>query len=113
MREGVREEGNTELDEFVAQLIQQFTLKMVVVTCGCDGSFVFTDDGEVSFQGTPKVEQVSAVGAGDSFTGTLCACLAAGWPVQKAHKTAVEVSAYVVTQLGAMPNMEAAPIFNK
>lgn len=102
--------ANTELKEFVAQLIQHYTLKMVVVTCGCDGSFVFTDDGEVSFQGTPKVEQVSAVGAGDSFTGTLCACLAAGWSMRKAHKAAVEVSAYVVTQPGAMPDMKEAPI---
>ena len=102
--------ANTELKEFVAQLIQHYTLKMVVVTCGRDGSFVFTQDGKVSFRRTPKVEQVSAVGAGDSFTGTLCACLAAGWSVRKAHKTAVEVSAYVVTQPGAMPDMAEAPI---
>lgn len=96
------------LKKFVLQLCHKYKLKMVVVTCGCDGSFIFTCDGESSFQGTPKVEQVSAVGAGDSFTGTLCACLDAGWSVSRAHAAAVAVSAYVVTQPGAMPDLESA-----
>ena len=95
-----------QLRQIAVKLCEDYGLKMVVVTCGMDGSFIFTDDGEVSFCGTPKVEQVSAVGAGDSFTGTLCACLAAGWPVRRAHEAAVAVSAYVVTQPGAMPEMK-------
>lgn len=97
-----------QLKKFALQLCRQYHLKMVVVTCGCEGSFIFTCDGESSFQGTPKVEQVSAVGAGDSFTGTLCACLDAGWSVSRAHAAAVAVSAYVVTQPGAMPDLESA-----
>ena len=52
---------------------------------------------------TPKVEVADTVGAGDSFTGSFCACIINGKPVQQAHKIAVSVSAFVCTQNGAMP----------
>ena len=41
--------------------------------------------------------------AGDSFTGAFTAAILAGKPVEEAHKLAVEVSAFVCTQSGAMP----------
>ena len=80
---------------------------MLVLTCGTNGSYVFTDDGLTSFQDTPKVEVADTVGAGDSFTGSFCASIINGKPVQEANKTAVQVSAYVCTQNGAMPVIPA------
>ena len=85
------------------KMVQDYKLKMLVLTCGTNGSYVFTDDGLTSFQDTPKVEVADTVGAGDSFTGSFCACILNGKPVQEAHKTAVQVSAFVRTQNGAMP----------
>jgi fructokinase len=85
------------------KIVQDYHLKMLVLTCGTNGSYVFTDDGLTSFQDTPKVEVADTVGAGDSFTGSFCASIINGRPVQEAHKTAVQVSAYVCTQNGAMP----------
>ncbi len=85
------------------KMVQDYGLKMLVLTCGTNGSYVFTDDGLTSFQETPKVEVADTVGAGDSFTGSFCACILNGKPVQEAHKTAVQVSAFVCTQNGAMP----------
>jgi fructokinase len=85
------------------KMVQDCGLKMLVLTCGTTGSYVFTDDGLTSFQDTPKVEVADTVGAGDSFTGSFCACILNGKPVQEAHKTAVAVSAFVCTQNGAMP----------
>ena len=85
------------------EMVQDYGLKMLVLTCGTNGSYVFTDDGLTSFQDTPKVEVADTVGAGDSFTGSFCACIINGKPVQEAHKTAVAVSAFVCTQNGAMP----------
>ena len=85
------------------KIVQDYGLKMLVLTCGTNGSYVFTDDGLTSFQETPKVEVADTVGAGDSFTGSFCACILNGKPVQEAHKTAVQVSAFVCTQNGAMP----------
>ena len=85
------------------KMVQDYGLKMLVLTCGTNGSYVFTDDGLTSFQDTPKVEVADTVGAGDSFTGSFVGSIINGKPVQEAHKTAVAVSAFVCTQNGAMP----------
>ena len=83
-------------------ILGKYNLDMLVLTCGVNGSYVFTP-GSMSYQPTPKVEVADTVGAGDSFTGTFCASILAGMPVTDAHKRAVHVSAYVCTQNGAMP----------
>ncbi|MGJ1016187.1 carbohydrate kinase family protein [Bacteroides salyersiae] len=85
-------------------LLAKYNLKMLILTCGTDGSYVFTP-GVVSFQETPKVPVADTVGAGDSFTATFTAALLKGKSVPEAHKLAVEVSAYVCTQSGAMPEL--------
>lgn len=84
-------------------LLEKYSLKMLILTCGVEGSYVFTPDGEVSFQGTPKVEVADTVGAGDSFTATFVASILKGKSVKEAHELAVKVSAFVCTQHGAMP----------
>ena len=85
-------------------ILGKYNLDMLVLTCGVNGSYVFTP-GAMSFQETPKVEVADTVGAGDSFTGTFCAAILAGLPVAEAHRHAVEVSAFVCTQNGAMPQV--------
>ena len=85
-------------------ILGKYNLDMLVLTCGTNGSYVFKP-GEMSFQATPKVEVADTVGAGDSFTGSFCAAILAGKPIHEAHKLAVEVSAYVCTQNGAMPTL--------
>lgn len=83
-------------------LLEKFNLKMLILTCGINGSYVFTP-GNVSFQPTPKVEVADTVGAGDSFTAAFIASILKGKTVAEAHAKAVQVSAYVCTQKGAMP----------
>lgn len=83
-------------------ILGKYNLDMLVLTCGTNGSYVFTP-GNVSFQETPKVDVVDTVGAGDSFTGAFCSGILKGMSVAEAHKMAVDVSAYVCTQSGAMP----------
>lgn len=83
-------------------ILGKYNLDMLVLTCGTNGSYVFTP-GQMSFQETPKVEVADTVGAGDSFTGSFVGSILNGKPVPEAHKTAVQVSAYVCTQNGAMP----------
>ena len=83
-------------------ILGKYDLDMLVLTCGTNGSYVFTP-GQISFQETPKVEVADTVGAGDSFTGSFCAAILEGKPVAEAHKRAVQVSAFVCTQNGAMP----------
>lgn len=85
-------------------LLGKYNLKMLILTCGINGSYVFTP-GNVSFQETPVVEVADTVGAGDSFTAAFIASIIKGKSVQEAHKIAVKVSAYVCTQNGAMPKL--------
>ena len=85
-------------------LLAKYNLKMLILTCGINGSYVFTP-GVVSFQETPRVPVADTVGAGDSFTATFCASILNGKSVPEAHKLAVEASAYVCTQSGAMPEL--------
>ena len=83
-------------------LLGKYNLKMLILTCGINGSYVFTP-GNVSFQPTPVVKVADTVGAGDSFTAAFIASIINGKSVEEAHKTAVNVSAFVCTQNGAMP----------
>ena len=87
-------------------LLGKYNLKMLILTCGINGSYVFTP-GNVSFQPTPKVEVADTVGAGDSFTAAFIASILKGLPVAEAHVKAVETSAFVCTQQGAMPILPA------
>ena len=85
-------------------ILGKYNLDMLVLTCGTNGSYVFTP-GQMSFQETPKVQVADTVGAGDSFTGSFCAAILNGKSVTEAHRKAVEVSAFVCTQNGAMPTL--------
>jgi fructokinase len=85
-------------------LLGKYNLKMLILTCGVNGSYVFTP-GNVSFVETPKVEVADTVGAGDSFTAAFIASILKGKSISDAHHTAVEVSAFVCTQNGAMPQL--------
>lgn len=83
-------------------LLGKYNLKMLILTCGINGSYVFTP-GNVSFQPTPKVEVADTVGTGDSFTAAFIASILKGKSMTEAHSIAVKTSAYVCTQKGAMP----------
>ena len=85
-------------------LLGKYNLDMLVLTCGVNGSYVFAPNLK-SFQETPAVEVADTVGAGDSFTGAFTSAILAGMPLPDAHKLAVDVSAYVCTQNGAMPKL--------
>lgn len=85
-------------------LMGKYNLKMLILTCGVNGSYVFTP-GHVSFVDTPHVEVVDTVGAGDSFTGAFIASILKGKIPDEAHRKAVDVSAFVCTQHGAMPTL--------
>ena len=85
-------------------ILDKYNLDMLVLTCGTNGSYVFTP-GQMSFQETPKVKVADTVGAGDSFTGSFVGSILNGKSVPEAHRTAVQVSAFVCTKNGAMPTL--------
>lgn len=86
----------------VGELIREFSLKYLVYTHGADFSEVFGAAGEYSHVDTPKVKVADTVGAGDSFTAVFVTSLLQGEDVCRSHARAVNVSAFVCTQHGAI-----------
>lgn len=90
------------IKEICRTLLERYNLDILVLTCGVNGSWLFTPDA-VSFKPTPKVEVADTVGAGDSFTAAFTAAILGGKTVDEAHELAVKLSSFVCTQHGAMP----------
>lgn len=88
--------------EIVAALISKYSLTHLIYTHGADFSEVYAADGGYSHIPTPKVKVADTVGAGDSFTAVFVTSLLQGRTLGESHAKAVEVSAYVCTQNGAI-----------
>lgn len=96
--------NNLEEIELCQKILVDYNLKMVILTKGTEGSLVITPE-YTSFKKTPIVKVVDTVGAGDSFTASFVAGILKGKKVEEAHAIAVELSAFVCTQKGAMPEI--------
>lgn len=98
----------SDIRESARKFLSQFpNVETLIVTMGTDGSWVISRNGEETFCGVPKVKFKNAVGAGDAFMGAFLGCILNGEPQAIAHTIAVNVSAYVCTQDGAMPVVPA------
>lgn len=98
--------GTTDVETQCRTLLSRYALHMLVLTCGTNGSYIYTAD-ETYFRKTPLVQVADTVGAGDSFTATLVSDLLRGTPIAEAHEHAVKVAAFVCTQKGAMAEWPA------
>ena len=93
---------DTDPQDACRMLLNKYNLRMLILTCEVNGSYVFTPGG-VSFLETPRVQVADTVGAGDSFTAAFASAILKGKTVSEAHRLAVDTSAFVCTQQGAMP----------
>lgn len=93
--------------EVCRKIIYDQDLKFLILTCGVNGSHVFTGT-EYSFMNTPVVEVADTVGAGDSFISAFMASILRGESIKDAHTLSVKVSAYICTQYGAMLELPEA-----
>ena len=91
-------------------LVDHYNLELLALTCGENGSWLFTKD-ESSFLKTPKVKVADTVGAGDSFTGSMIVGKLKNMPLSELHEMAVKVSAFVCTQKGATPTYQLSEIY--
>jgi fructokinase len=92
-------------EEQVIHLMERFNLKLVALTKGTDGSLLLSPSGR-SYLPTPKVKVKDTVGAGDAFTAVMSLGFANGGRLEEIHQKAVEVSAFVCTRDGAMPDFD-------
>lgn len=93
-----------EEQDICKRLLNEYKLDIIILTKGTEGSYVFTPR-QTSSLPTPKVHVADTVGAGDSFTAAFIAAYMHGERIEDAHQLAVEISAYVCQQHGAMPKL--------
>lgn len=89
-------------EERCRAISREFNLKFVILTMGGDGSKVILED-KVHLSTPGKINIVDTVGAGDSFTAAFMLAYLRGESIENAHTLATEVSSYVCTKAGAMP----------
>lgn len=89
-------------EERCRAISREFNLKFVILTMGGDGSKVILEDS-VHLSTPGKINIVDTVGAGDSFTAAFMLAYLRGESIENAHTLATEVSSYVCTKAGAMP----------
>ncbi|MEI6754166.1 MAG: carbohydrate kinase [Paludibacter sp.] len=103
--------NKTEI-EAAKLLLVNYNLKIVILTKGIHGSYVITND-EVLFKYTPRIIVTDTVGAGDSFTAAFVSALLKGKSISEAHQLAIDISAFVCTQRGAMPLLPDNMVINE
>jgi fructokinase len=90
--------------EQLQRLREMFDLRLVAYTRGGEGSLLVTANDTSDHPGIPT-EVIDTVGAGDSFTATLCMGLLQNLPLAEINIRANMVAAYVCSQAGATPTL--------
>jgi sugar/nucleoside kinase (ribokinase family) len=85
-------------------LMKRFSYRFVALTLGAKGSAIMTPAG-IDYQPARHAKAIDPVGAGDNFVAALCAGLLKGWTVDAAHALAADVASFVVSQVGATPEL--------
>jgi len=101
--------AGSELEQ-LEQLRAKFWLQLIAYTRGPDGSLLLTADEAGDHPGCPG-KAVDSVGAGDSFTATLCMGLLNKKPLNKINDHANRVGTFVCQQAGATPIFPANLIY--
>jgi fructokinase len=86
------------------RLLELFDLRLVAYTRGGSGSLLLTASESSDYLGLPT-EVLDTVGAGDSFTATLCTGLLQNLPLADINTHANRVAAFVCSQAGATPTL--------
>jgi ribokinase len=91
----------TDSRDLCAELLRA-GVRTIVLTQGAQGALIVRADGHLHVP-SPPVDVVDTTGAGDAFSGTLAASLAAGAPLETAVRRAAIAGALACTRLGVVP----------
>lgn len=86
----------------IEAMVAEYPLQCVALTLGSRGSWVWLE-GDWDFQPPIEVEAIDTVGAGDAFSAALVMGLLEGISLDRLHRRAARIAAYVCTQRGAVP----------
>jgi fructokinase len=90
------------VSEQLAKVRTKFDLQLIAYTRGPDGSLLVAADETDDHPGCPG-EAIDSVGAGDSFTATLCMGLLKQKSLSQINEHANRVATFVCSQTGATP----------
>lgn len=95
--------GNSEA-VLATEMIQQFSLKQLLVTSGDQGAWQLNADGSKFSQQGEKARLVDTVGAGDGFTAVFITGTLRGWPSAVTLSRANAFAAALCGVRGAIPD---------
>ena len=100
--------GNYSSDEMFSHIsIRSPKIKLIIVTCGAEGSLAYDTINQKKYQcDAVHTDVVSTVGAGDSFSASFLAHYLKNYNIYECLAYASKVSAYVVSQKEAIPEMK-------
>ena len=101
--------GSVEVQ--LSELKNRFELKLIAYTRGAEGSLLIDGSGTDDHPGT-TITTIDTIGAGDSFSATLCAGLLQGLTLAPLNENANQVAAYVCSQRGATPALPESIVKN-
>lgn len=91
----------------MAALAARFSIQLIVLTRGGEGSMLFAD-GTLCEHRVSPIQVRDTIGAGDSFTAAVTIGFLRNWPLERIAHHASAVAAYVCTQAGATPPLPDA-----
>lgn len=94
----------------IAEIIQNYGVKTVVVKVGADGAIGYEDGNKVVSPGFKVEHVVDAFGAGDSFASGIISGRLKGWPLEDTLRYANAIGAMAVSAPG---NIEAVPTYEQ
>ena len=99
------EKEDLSVKECIKRIYEEFlNLKMIIITRGAKGSLVYDCRNNEYYEcDSQKVEVVSTVGAGDSFSASFLAKYIKTNDIKKALGFATKISGFVVSQKDAIP----------
>ena len=80
-------------------MLQEQSGSVILLTLGAKGCVILSDGDPIEIP-APRVVAVDTTGAGDTFTGWLCAGRMRGLSPEDAAREAVDAAALMVTRLG-------------
>ena len=84
-------------------LIDRFSIALVCITRGAQGSVLVTDQDICEHAGYP-VNVVDTVGSGDAFTACLAVCYLRSYSLEKTSEASNRLGAWVAGRAGATPS---------
>ncbi|MDR0326757.1 MAG: carbohydrate kinase [Planctomycetaceae bacterium] len=96
------EVAGSTVQEHADWFMSHYGLKMLILTCGSQGSWIFTEEGGY-FCHAPTVEVADTVGAGDAFTAAVVVGVLSRLPIEMINRRANEIASFVCSQNGGTP----------